>query len=276
MLFASWPWRRPRVGLAFTERFLLAHRAGTEARTVRREVPVGLVAPSKLTPNIQSVKDVARLAAEMLDELDARRLAVSLALPDLAVVTTFGPSSNRSNRDVRSDEARLGFPEAEARRDFWQGRKGEVLGAAVREAVVRQYEQVVEAAECTTGWVDSASLVRVPAWAESSQAEPSLTVRVQLHASHYVLAAFRSGELVDIRTRLRSAGDSARVAEEVSRVPAVYGVDSLGSVVISGESAEACAKIVGDLVTGAVSVSEDSEEGQVAAVLVELLSRGRT
>lgn len=272
MLLAPRPWRRPRVGLAFTDRFLLARRSGEGAGTLRRELPFGLVAPSVSTPNIQSVKDVATLASEMLGELRARRLAVSLILPDFAVVTMF---SSAANDDARELDSRLGFPPTEARRDFWRGRKGEVLGAAVRESVVRQYEQVVEAAECRLGWVDGASLVRIPSWTEGSVAEPRLSARVQLHPSHYVLSAFRSGELVDLRTRLRVSGDASRIAQEISRIPSIYRVASLGTVTLSGDGALDCAEILRGGGMAEVSVEDETEESQLVGALDELLRRGR-
>jgi hypothetical protein len=270
MLFATWPWRRPRVGLAFAHRFLLGRRAGEQALTVRRELPPGLVAPSVSTPNIQSVTDVAKLATEILDELSARRLPVSLVLPDLAVVTSFSPASDGGGRSV---ESRLGFPQ-EARRDFWRGRKGEMLGAAVKETVVRQYEQVVEAAECEVSWIDCASLVRIPVWTEGSLVEPHLSVRVQLHPSHYFLVAFRAGELVDVRRRLRAPEDPSSVADEILRGPVIYGVDRLGSVTLSGEGALVCAGILETARVTDVSVVEESEESQLVAALDELLRRG--
>jgi hypothetical protein len=273
-----WPFRAARVGLAFSERFLLALRAGAPPGEVRRrDLPPGLLAPAVVTPNIPSVREVARLASELIDELHARRATVAVLLPDLTLVTAVVPSSDRrQNGDARAAlAARLGFPASEARSDFWRGSKGEVLGAAVREAVVRQYEQVVEAADCALGWVDGASLVRIPGWAEASAPAAELTVRVQLYSSHYVLAVFRAGELVDLRTRLRSGDDVAGPAEEVLRLRTLYGVSSLSSVTFHGADASRCAREVGsDGGLGTIAAREEGEEGQLVSALAVLLQRG--
>jgi hypothetical protein len=228
-----------------------------------------------VSPNIRCVKDVATLAAEMLDELEARRRSVAVLLPDLAVVSFLFPSSgDGGDGDVRSRlHARLGFPASEARSDFWRGRRGEVLGAAVRQAVVRQYEQVVEAAECRLGWMDGASLVRIPRWVLGSEGDPRWSVRIQLYASHYVMASLRSGELVDVRTRLRSTADAGSVVEEVSRLPAIHGIPSLGAVVFSGEDAEACAALSRERSIGDAAAVEEGEETQLQSALAELLHR---
>lgn len=273
----AWPFRRARVGLAFSERFLLGIRDGEPGEVRRRDLPAGLLTPAAATPNIPSVREVARLASELIDELRARKTAVAVLLPDLSLVTALFPSGGRErNGDARRAlAARLGYPASEARSDFWRGLKGEVLGAAVREPVVRQYEQVVEASECRLGWVDGASLVRLPAWAEASGPVPELTVRVQLYLSHYVLAVFRSGELVDLRTRLRSRDDVSGAAEEVLRLRALYGVPSLSSVTFHGEDASRCAGEVGSSAgLGTVAAAEEGEEGQLVSALAILLRRG--
>ncbi len=273
----AWPWRRPGVGIAFSPHMLLALRAKNGARAIRRDFPPGLLVPSAVAPNIHSVREVARVASEMVDELGGRRATVSVLLPDLSVVSAVFPaSSGATERDLGSILAsRFGFPSSEARSDFWRGGKGELLGAAVREAVVRQYEQVVEAAECRPGWVDGASLVRVPAWAQASASDPGTTLlRAQLYTSHYVLALFRDGELIDFRTRLRSGDDVDAVAGEILRLPAIYGVSALGAVALSGESASACARFLSESgVEARLSFEDDGEERQLEAALAALLLR---
>lgn len=273
----AWPFRPARVGLAFSERFLVALRADEPGEARRRDLPAGLLTPAAVTLNIPSVREVARLASELIDELHARKTTLALLLPDLTLVTALFPSAGRGkNGDARAAlAARLGFPAAEARSDFWRGLKGELLGAAVREPVIRQYEQVVEAAECALGWVDGASLARIPGWAEASAPAPELTVRVQLYLSHYVLAVFRAGELIDLRTRLRSRDDVAGAAEEVLRLRALYGVSSMGSVTFHGADASRCAREVGsDEGLGTIAAAEEGEEGQLVSALAVLLQRG--
>ncbi len=279
------PGRRPRLGLAFTERFLLALRLeSTQGKadggrlSLRRDLAQGMVTPGPVTPNIESVREVARVASEMVDELSGRRGTLSLVLPDLSVVSALFPAAlSGENGDEPGVKlaARLGFPVSEARLDFWRGRNGEVLGAAVRGAVVRQYEQIAEAAECRLSWVDGASLVRLPLWAEESAADSELSVRIQLYPSHYHLAIFRGGELVDIRVRLRADDDIEAVAEEVLRLPALCGVDSLGRVALTGEGAGSCARRLGEErgPLGQVLADEEGAEAQLVATLEALMKR---
>lgn len=271
----AWPWRRPRVALGFSERFVLGLPA--RGRSTRREIPPGLLVPGPVLPNIQSVSEVARLASGMIDELGARGATVSMILPDLAVVSAVLPSrTSPTARDIGSELApRLGFPISEARSDFWKGVKGELLAAAVREAVVRQYEQVIEAAECRVGWIDGASLARVPAWAEASASDSgTVVVRALLYGSHYVLALFRGGELVDVRTRLRSRDDVDAIAEEIRRLPAIYEFDAMGTVAVGGEGASDCARFLSQAGLDGRSSSEDEgEEKVIEASLAALLDR---
>ncbi len=278
-----WPWRRPRVGIAFSPRALLALRAGNgrqpgrPMRKVRRDLPPGLLVPSAVVPNIQSVREVARLASEMVDELGGRGSTAALILPDLAVVSAVFPASPREDRKPLASKlsSRLGFPASEARSDFWRGGKGEVLGAAVRESVVRQYEQVIEAAECRPGWIDAASLARIPSWTDQSGSDPgTILVELLLYSSYYFLALFREGELLDVRTRLRAADDVDEVASELRRLPAIYGVAGLGAVRLSGEGASACARALSDSrIEARLFLEDGGEERQLEAALEALLAR---
>lgn len=272
-----WPWRRPRVALAFSPHMLLALRAENGARAIRRDVPPGLLVPSPVALNIHSVREVARLASEMVDELSGRGATASVLLPDLSVVSAvFPPSQGAAERDLGSRlAARFGFPASEARSDFWRGGKGEVLAAAVREAVVRQYEQVIEAAECRPGWIDAASLVRIPSWADASESDPgTILVEALLYLDHYTLMLFRGGELIDVRTRLRSGDDIDAVAAEIRRLPAIYDFPALGAVTLSGEGASACARILSESrVEARLSLENDGEERQLEAALQALLQR---
>jgi hypothetical protein len=213
----------------------------------------------------------------MVDELSGRGATASVLLPDLSVVSAvFPPAQAGTERDLASKLAsRFGIPASEARSDFWRGAKGEMLGAAVREAVVRQYEQVIEAAECRPGWIDAASLARVPAWAEASQSDPgTILVEALLYVDHYTLVLFQGGELLDVRTRLRSADDIDAVAAEIRRLPAIYDLPAPEAVTLSGEGASACARILSDSrVEARLSPAEDGEERQLEAALFALLRR---
>ena len=86
--------------------------SGNGTRAVHRELPPGLLVPGAVTPNIQSVRDVARVASEMIDELGARGSTAAILLPDLAVVSAVASGA------APDLNARLGFPPSEARSDF--------------------------------------------------------------------------------------------------------------------------------------------------------------
>src|SRR3990172_13229722 len=88
----AWPWRRPRVGIAFSPHMLLALRAENGGRAIRRDIPPGLLVPSAVAPNIHSVREVARLASEMVDELGGRGATASGLLPDPSVGGAVFPS----------------------------------------------------------------------------------------------------------------------------------------------------------------------------------------
>ena len=170
--------------------------------------------------------------------------------------------------------AKLGFPSREARFDFWRGRGGEVLGVAVRRAVAEQYEQVVEATDSRLGWVDSASLARIPLWAGSSEGR-GLDVQVQLYESHYCLSVIVAGGLVDLRVKLRPAGVLDGVWREVMRLPAIHGAPSR-SVTVLGEGATALGTALEELPElGRVHVEDDGEHHSLAAAITALLERPR-
>jgi hypothetical protein len=256
---------------------LLALRAGNGARAIRRDIPPGVLVPGVVAPNIHSVREVAQLASALVDELSGRGATAAVLVPDLSVVSAvFSAAPGADDRNLRSRLAsRLGFPPSEARIDFWKGGRGEVLGAAVREAVVRQYEQVIEAADCRPGWIDAASLVRIPSWAEASASDPgTILVEALLYLEHYALLLFRGGELLDVRTRLRSEGDVDTIAAEIRRLPAIYGVPALGAVALSGEGASVCARLLSESrVDVRLSWEDGGEERQLEAALAAVLRR---
>jgi hypothetical protein len=123
--------------------------------------------------------------------------------------------------------------------------------------------------------MDAASLVRIPDWAETTGLDPGSTLlRAQLYASYYVLVLFRGGELLDVRTRLRPPGDTDAVAEEVQRLPAMYGVPRLDAITLSGEGASDCARVLSAAgLETRLSWEDEGEERQLEAALSTLLSR---
>ena len=271
-----WPFQKKRIGLAFSDRFVLAVRNGGPLQIAMRELPVGLIEPSSVTPNIRSVSELAQLAEGALGELEARREGVVVLLPDRSIVTALYTSRRgASEKELQAAMgAKLAFPSREARFDFWRGRGGVVLGAAVREVVAEQYEQVVEATDSRLGWVDSVSLARIPDWARPSGGS-GLDVQLQLHANHYCLSVFLEGSLVDLRIKLRPAGILDGVQREVTRLPALHGV-ALRAITVLGEGAAALAAALEEIPDlGRVHVEDDGEERLLASALKALLERPR-
>lgn len=276
MSSSVWPFRRARLGLAFSERFILAVRNGGPAQIARRELPDGLVAPSAVSPNIRSVSELAQLAEDALAELGARREGVVILLPNLSIVTALYASRRGvSDKQLEGEMgAKLAFPSGEARFDFWRGRLGEVLGAAVRDPVARQYEQVVEATDNRLGWVDGASLARIPIWARRA-GRGGLDVQVQLFEAHYCLSVFADGVLVDLRIKLRRAGTLDGVQQEVARLPVIHGVPPR-SITVLGEGATALASVLEEISElGQVQVEDDGEDRLLASAVMALLERPR-
>ena len=260
----------PRTGLVVTKDSVLAVRRTGRLARARRQLSDGLVEPHPMTANLRSVADLARLAAEVLREVGAMRETIALALPDLAISTLVVPrDQSRPRRQlVAKLSESLPYPRTEARYDFWTGRHGEVLGAAVRSSVISQYEDVVEAAECRLGWVDGISLVRIPGWAAESRDTEGLDIQVQMYSDHYCLSIFRDGRLVDLRSKLRRAADLDGVQREVARVPALHGDDPVRSLRVYGADSGALATAFG-------ITADDDEDSHLESVLVTLLARGR-
>ncbi len=266
--FEMWWGRRARAGVAVSEHELVAAVNGGPLRVTRRSLPEGLVAPSAATPNISSVSELGKIAADALEELGVTGAPVALALPDLSIATRVVPASARGRRSelLALMSTNLSFPASELRCDFWTGRRGEVLGAAIRGVVVRQYEQIVEAAGCSLGWVDGTCLSRVPAWSEELSEVAGLHLRVQLQRGHYAMAVFVDGELRDLRVKLKSR-EIDKIHQEILRIPALHGEAAPSSVVVSGDDAEALAA----LSSGTVRDGDDGDP--MTAALCLLLHR---
>ena len=287
-----WQWFQPSAGLAFTSRAIVAFKKGGKsgkngaARFEIKVLPEGLVVVSPSQPNIQSVGEFAQIVETVLEAVGARRERLALALPDLAITTAVFPGRGRaSERELRKELASiLPYAVGEARCDFWRGRRDEVLAAAVRDVVALQYEQIVEAVDCRPAWVDGLSLTRIPSWsrwsARSSRAG-ELDVALQLYAGHYCLAVFREGELVDVRTKLRTAGDLELVCREVLRVPALHASsdsdaeDSIDSLSLFGADAARVATALEDSSrVRAIRIETDDEDRHLESSIETLVARG--
>lgn len=284
-----WQWFRPAAGLAFTDRAIVAFKRGGKrgaARFERKELPEGLVEVSPSKPNIQSVGDFAQIVEAALDAVGARAERLALALPDLAITAAVFPGRGRaSERELRKELApMLPYAESEARCDFWRGRHDEVLAAAVRDVVALQYEQIVEAVDCRPAWVDALSLTRIPSWSRSSARSTrkgDLDVALQLYTGHYCLTVFREGELVDARTKLRTAGDLELVCREVLRVPALHassdsgGEDSIDSLSLFGADAASVATALEDSSrVRVIRIETDNENRHLESSIEMLVVRG--
>ena len=257
-----------------------------EPRVAFRSLEPGALAPSPGTPNFESVRDVARLTTEALEEVvpgpRPRRLTLGVVLPDLCVTTAvLSPSRGESERErIAEFHSKLPFPADEARSDTWRGSSGEILAAAVRLGVVRQYEQIVEAADCRIGWVDGASLSSLPRWLgdqaknEGAPAD-ALSLRILLYSSHYTVATRRGPELVGLRTRLRARGDGVAVAGELARIPSLFGARSIDRVFIAGADAEECAALLHQHVPEAKVDLADPSEAAILGSSIAAVARRR-
>ena len=287
-------WRQPSAGLAITGRAIAAFKNsgknsgknGGAPRFARKELPEGLVKVSATTPNIQSVRDLAQIVQAVLDAVGVRRERLALALPDLAITTAVFPGRGRAPEHELKKELASILPYAlrEARCDFWRGRHDEVLAAAVREMVALQYEQIVEAVECRLAWVDAVSLSGIPSWSIRPSRKGEIDVCLQLYAGHYCLTVFREGELVDARTKLRTADDVELVCREVLRVPALHdsaasgdcdAQDSIDSLSLFGADAASVAAALEDSTrVRAIRIENDDEDRHLEFSIQTLLARG--
>ncbi len=262
--------RRLRAGVVFSKDTLVAIRKDEELQVVRRTLPGGLIEPSLMDLNVGVIADLARILGDALEELGIRRESLVVGLPDLSLATFVFSEGNSVHRRKLSEELNsvLPFSLDEARFDFWVGPKNEVLGSAIRTTVIKQYEQAIEAVECSPGWVDGTSIVRIPDWSKSVLTSQGLDVRVQMYVDHYCLAIFQDGALVDFRTKLRQEGALESIQREVERIPSLYGGTKIRSIHAYGVDSESLSNLL------ACEASE-SDETHIATILKILCSRRR-
>jgi len=283
-------WKRARCGIAFDSEFLLAarlrsqRRGGSLVETSRRDYPAGLVSVSAGEPNVRSVSSLARLAEEALHEVQCPGGKVAVVLPDLAIRCVVLPREGKSapSKILEQLAPRLPYASAEALVDTWEGPTGRLLAAAVRRAVLRQYEQALEAVGCRAAWVDGASLVHIPGWARQSVAESGaapdgIRLHVQLYVEHYTVVVFRGGALVDVRVKLRAPGDADRVAEELRRLPSHYDGAECRALSIRGEGGGALATALETHGWNECEtrLHEEGQEDHLRCLLATLISRSR-
>jgi hypothetical protein len=275
-----------RYGLALGEGFLLAARSNNRREnsieSSRLEMPPELVSVSVIEPNIRGVSKFAQLAGEALDCVGGSGKRIALALPDMAVRAFVFPKGAKTTRaEVLTRIApRLSYPEGEARFDTWSSPSGTVV-AAVRQAVLRQYEQALEALGCHVAWVDGASLIGIPEWvgsdlpSDSSGSSDGIRILVQLYPRHYTLSVLRQGEMLDFRTKLRSSGDESRIAEQLSRLPTIFEGAQFREVTVRGEGAGALAEQLGAVGLGReqIFIGDEGEEAHLTHTMGLLLRR---
>ena len=126
------------------------HRGGRDwvvVDTAERPFPADLVSTSPAEPNVQSVSGLARITGEALGEVECQGAGLSLILSDLAVRAFALPVAKRTKpvQMLANVASRLPYASQEAVFDTWRGGSRWVLFAAVRGAVLRQYEGAVEA-----------------------------------------------------------------------------------------------------------------------------------
>jgi len=272
-------WRKPMAGIAFSGHSIVAVNKSGVHRSDKRPLPDGLVESSNATPNIQSMGDLARIAEQAVEAVGAGGGGLAVVLPDHVITTAV--YSNRDRMTERALRRELGaglpYPSHEARYDFWWGRHNEVLGAAVRDVVARQYERIVETVGCRTAWVDGASLCRIPGWAARHSPPGTIRVDVQLYVDHYCLTVFRDDELLDVRTKLRRGhtDDTELVVHEILRAPVLYDarrVDSLGLYGLDAATIGSAVENTPEV--GEVRILDGDEDHHLESSIEILLERG--
>lgn len=274
---------RPRYGVAFEEAFLLAARCNTvdgEPETVRTDLPPGLVSASPVDLNVGSVAKLAQLTEEALKRLGLGRGPGVLVLPDLALRGFILPSGTRRREEITAALGpRLPFPVGEAQIDVWRDDGGRGLAAVIRRPVLRQYESVLEAIDCQPVWVDGASLVSIPGWARATRVgrgpHTTVSIQAQLFTRHFTLSVFRDGEILDFRTKLRSPGDLARVAEDFSRLQSIYGEDGSYALTLWGEDVAELVEHIESKGSGfrQLAIGQEGEEAHLRGVVANVVAR---
>jgi hypothetical protein len=229
------------VGLDASSVIAAALGEGLGGRRVRAfaRVPLepGALAPSPSGPNLQradEVRGAVRRAAEGLGQ------RATLVLPDgVARVALVEVPDGADPRDyvLFRLAASLPFPAAEAIVDALPAGRRRAVGAAVRRAIVAEYEQAATGAGLEVERVHLAPLVALAGLMRSGARD---AVHAVLGDVAMCLAAFRGGVPVAVRNRRRdrSTGEASRLRVEASRA-SVFGGNGEDPVrlVVSGAEA---------------------------------------
>jgi hypothetical protein len=207
----------------------------------RIDLSPGVLVPSPLDRNLRDVDQVQDALARLAESLGAGRTI--LVLPDgvARFLILEAPGS-----DVPADYARyrlgqgLPYPPEEAVVDVLRLGRGRGVGAAVRRAVVEEYEAAATRAGLTPDRVDLAPLAALERLLRRPPGR-GVGVDVILGDAALSLAVFRDGGLLAFRSRRRDpgAGELERVWREVERSAALTGAGVLPRVRIVGSGAAA-------------------------------------
>ena len=295
--FSGFKGRRRRYALSFGERSVFAARLALQGRDwavvekSERPFPPDMVSVSPAEPNVHSVSGLARVTGEALGEVGCQGARLALILSDLAVRAFALPVEKRTKplQMLAKVASRLPYASHEAVFDTWRGASNWALVAAVRGAVLRQYEKAVEAVGCRVSWVDGASLIRIPDWSREVSAEREntgggertsalLQVHVQLYPGHYSLSVFRGEQLIDIRVKLIGAEDSGRIGrikDELTRLPAMSGDAEYAQLTIHGVGAATLLEKLGEheLMKGRVRLGDNGHEAHLSSLMATLVRR---
>lgn len=271
--------------LAFGEQSLFAARMGWEAGqwslldASRRPLPPDLLRVSPIEPNVRSVAELAHLAGETLEGVGCQGGRVAIILPDLALRAFALPLNGRlsSHQMLVQVASRLPYPGSEAVYDTWSGSPKWALLAVVRRAVLRQYEQTVEAVGCPAAWVNGASLVKIPEWTREASEDSdngsggTMRVHVQLYPDHYSLTVFQHGDLSDFRVKLLQ--HPSRLVDELVRLPTMFGGVEYRQISVHGERAAALMEELEEsgLPKGRAQLGENGQEAHVAALMLAMV-----
>lgn len=201
---------------------------------VRVPLEPGALAPSPSGTSLARAEEVRAAVRRAAAALGGSR--ATLLLPDgVGRVALLDQPEGAVPRDyVRFRlAASLPWPVSEAVVEALPAGRGRVVGAAVRRAVVAEFEQAAVAAGLEIEQVHLAPLVALEGLMRS---RPREAVHAVLGDVALCLAAFRDGALVGLRSRRRdrSPGEAERLREEARRASAA--ADS-GAFVVSGSGA---------------------------------------
>ena len=224
------------MGLAFTADRIDLYRAVNAGELVRETLPVasGAIRPSAREPNLDAPGELAQRCQTAFVEMTSLGTRAAMLLPDLAVTAAVVERAQAS-RDLALVS---GLSEDRLWIDTWAPPGGGTLGVAIPGAVLSQYEAVRDALGLEPGWVDTQSGALLPRLSALPEHQSSVSsAEIQLFSTHYSLALFRHGKLVDYRRRLVNDAEPMAPIEELNRQRQHLGEPRMGFVGISGANA---------------------------------------